>query len=542
MHAVIVAVTACMPVKSSLGSTDSGPLKPVFTRQTTFSIPFHVQPVQQPGPETTEVQLHVSTTGAPPWQLYSRQHPSAGSFQFRSELDGQFWFAVRTLDRQARAFPAGALRPELCIIIDTIPPKLNLLASVGSAGEVQTHWEASDERIDPTTLTLEYQADSRSEWRAVAIESTPTTASQNVLSGKATWWPQTVAAQIRLRAQVKDLAGNATVVLRQFQLPNIARQPDPKHSTLAQDRRSGGGIGWPTDVDDVRTGNSRYAVNSEKDSTHHNGVNHLTSSRHHSQSKLSVPPPSTGSIVTRFERFSLDYDLQSVGPSGVRSVQLWATHDRGQTWTKWSDDPDRTSPLDVDVRRQGVYGFRIVVENNEGLAIPPPQPGDAPDIWVAVDKTNPQARLTSAQYGTGAKSGMLDIQWKASDDNLAERPVTLEYTNNPAVGWQTVVDNLPNTGQFSWRVDRHVPQQVYLRLEVSDLAGNLGVHELPQPINTRGLVPKAWIRTVRPTSESVYRDLPTSEQESVGGARQDPHQDLQQWSFGQQSSQREPGQ
>ena len=530
MHAVVVAVIASTFGNSSLGSADSNSLKPVVTRQTTFSIPFHIQQAQQQNQDTTEVQLHVSTNGASLWKLYSRQHPSAGSFHFHSQSDGQLWFAVRTRDRQGRTSPAGALRPELSVIIDTTPPKLNLLATAGSAGEVQTRWEASDERIDSNTMTLEYRAEPGLEWLPVAIDLTSDTESHSVLSGKATWWPQTDAAQILIRAQVKDLAGNTTVVQRQFQLPNIACQPDPKDSNLVEDRRSGGGIGWPVPVDDVGSGKSRHGDGVKKESTNRNRVNHLTSGRIHNQNTLTAPPPSASSFVTRFERFSLEYDLQSVGLSGIRSVQLWATNDSGQTWRTWSDDPDQTSPLQVEVGRSGVYGFRIIVENNEGLAISPPQPGDAPEIWVTVDQTSPQVRLTSAQYGTGAQSGTLEIRWKARDDNLGERPVTLKYTSDPTVGWQTVADNLPNTGQFSWRVDRHVPQQIYLRLEVKDLAGNLGGHEISQPIDTRGLIPKAWIRAVRPVADSE------------GGALRDPHQAAQPWSRGQERRERLPRQ
>jgi hypothetical protein len=240
-------------------------------------------------------------------------------------------------------------------------------------------------------------------------------------------------------------------------------------------------------------------------------VNHFVSNRRvRRQGASAVLPPEVAPLMTRFARFSLQYDLESVGPSGVRTVHLWCTQDGGHTWTQWTEDEDRTSPILVDVEREGVYGFRIVVENNDGLSVSPPQEGDSAEIWVGVDYTSPQAQLTSAQYGKGARAGRLEIQWKASDDHLAEKPVTIKYASNPTTGWQTVAKDLDNTGQYSWRVDRHVPQEVYLRLEVADRAGNLGVHQLQQPISTRGLVPKARIRGMSPISDSDPRAHPAS--------------------------------
>ena len=43
-----------------------------------------------------------------------------------------------------------------------------------------------------------------------------------------------------------------------------------------------------------------------------------------------------------------------------------------------------------------------------------------------------------------------------------------------------------------------MPRKVFLRLEARDQAGNIGVHDVPEPINIEGLIPRATIRSIRP--------------------------------------------
>src|SRR5262249_5772566 len=97
--------------------------------------------------------------------------------------------------------------------------------------------------------------------------------------------------------------------------------------------------------------------------------------------------------LTNSRRFSLEYDIQTVGPGGVSAVELWGTTDGGRTWVKWGSDPDKSSPFDIEVNHEAVYGFRIVVVGKNGLATTTPQPGDAADMWVGVDLTRPTAKL-----------------------------------------------------------------------------------------------------------------------------------------------------
>lgn len=210
------------------------------------------------------------------------------------------------------------------------------------------------------------------------------------------------------------------------------------------------------------------------------------------------PPTAQRPRLTNSRRFSLDYDIQSVGPEGVSSVELWGTSDDGRTWTKWGTDPDKTSPFDVEVNHEAVYGFRIVVVGKNGLATSTPQSGDAADIWVGVDLTRPRAKLTGAIYGQGEAAGKLDITWQAEDVNLGSRPITISISDRPDGRFTPIAQAIPNTGSFLWEYDPRSPRQIYLRLEARDDAGNITLEQLTEPIKVEGLEPKAQIRGFSP--------------------------------------------
>ena len=209
-------------------------------------------------------------------------------------------------------------------------------------------------------------------------------------------------------------------------------------------------------------------------------------------------PPGERPRMTKSKRFQLDYEVDAVAANGVREVELWGTSDDGRTWTIWQSDPDRQSPLDIEVQNDGIYGFRIVIVGNNGLAGSAPRNGDLADLWVGVDTTPPKIDFTAATYGQGEFAGQLEIRWTAQDSWMGDRPVTLLFSSQPSGPWTTIAAGLPNSGLYYWPIDPRIPEQVYLRLEFRDEAGNLAFEQLRDPISISGLTPKARIRAIRP--------------------------------------------
>ncbi len=198
----------------------------------------------------------------------------------------------------------------------------------------------------------------------------------------------------------------------------------------------------------------------------------------------------------------LEYELKRVGPSGIGGIEVWLTKDDGQTWEPFAADEDvqsgtitRRQQRKFDLRDatdrpfpDGIYGLSLVVKNRAGLGRKP-RPGDVPEIRVEIDTQLPEAQLFMPVPDPQNPDQIL-LKWKASDKNLAERPIHLEYAAKPDGEWLPIQLDLENkgrftnervTGDFSWKVPPNTPLQVYLRLRVRDKAGNERILVTPQP-------------------------------------------------------------
>ena len=190
-----------------------------------------------------------------------------------------------------------------------------------------------------------------------------------------------------------------------------------------------------------------------------------------------APPKLVGSRT-----FALEYDLDDAGSGGISKVELWGTRDGGQTWNRYAQDDDNRSPIVVTVDNEGLYGFRILVQNAGAAAAEPPRTGDAPELWVSVDLKRPVVELTAIERGQGNLADHLILRWHAADNNLESRPIGLFYSSRAAGPWSAIATNLENTGEYAWRVERYVPTRFYLRIEARDIAGNLAAFQTRDPV------------------------------------------------------------
>ena len=515
-------------------------IRPLTSRQREFSIPFEVSQIQPSAEQPIEIQLYYSGDLGQNWMLYSRQRPNTRQFQFRTFQDGEYWFHVRTLNRMGQFHPSDPFQPELKVIVDTVPPKLEFEVHRGSAGETLSKWRAYDLQINPASIDIRYRVGKSTTWQPVALEQATLT-SPTMLSGQVTWWPATGSDHLIVRAEVKDWAGNTTVVHRPLHLTNVVQTQPPENqfakyraeSEAASNSNSQpsnpvipSSTPWPVDHTTLGSSPSNsqtetatsqslpLTVDQQNDlfidpstladqapplasSTPSTGGDRLLISE---TTVLPLPELPENAVVkmTDSHVFQLEYAVAAVGASGIRKVELWATRDGGKQWSPWMMDPDNKSPLEVTVEKDGVYGFRVIVENGLGMAPPTPQPGDMAEFWIGVDTTQPQVQITSAQYGTGEDTGRLVITWDTSDPHLVARPITLLASDRPRTGFVEIARELENNGRYVWQIDPQVPRKVFLRLEARDQAGNIGVHDVPEPINIEGLIPRATIRSIRP--------------------------------------------
>ncbi len=540
--------------------------EPITTRQTLFSIPFRVDRAENPMQEPVEVQLYVSADRGLNWQVYSRVQPEAGKFLFRAVTDGEYWFAIRTLDRSGQPRPQGADAPGLRVVVDTTLPDLQLDARQGEAGQIVLRWQVAEPYLDVDTLRIQYRTETDGLWQSVAIDPQRINSSGTTCTGEVIWWPEGRSNVVEIRAEVADTAGNSAVSHAQLRLNRVAAadrrvaaNPTPRSQTDLADTAPPPAYGWRPSADssiavrqDYRptvtsapsdatpTGQPPQDLASSSPGWSDNSATQTLDPRAQNQPTwpprssvaASVYPPmgsqygapqaqtpeankATGpapaatattdgpSQMVNSRLFELEYDVDSVGPSGIGRVVLWGTRDGGRTWTSFGTDRDHRSPMLVTVPDEGIYGFRVGIENGVGLGGEKPRSGDPPQVRIGVDLTKPDVRLLSAERGTGEATGQLIIRWQAGDQMLAARPVSLFYSDTRGGPWLRIASGLENTGRYAWSVDRRLAEGIYFRLEVRDEAGNVGLFETSEAVALDPVQPAGRIGGVRPVVDAA---------------------------------------
>lgn len=200
--------------------------------------------------------------------------------------------------------------------------------------------------------------------------------------------------------------------------------------------------------------------------------------------------------------FTLSYQLDNIGPSGVGMVEVFVTEDQGETWWKYGNDFDRTSPAEIEVPSDGEFGFSIRARSGSGLSAPPPEAGERPEVVVLVDQTPPQAELFPATLGEGEQFGEVTLRWSVSDRHPNAAPVSLAYAPHPNGPWEPITGWMADAGEYQWRAGLEVPPQIYLRLAARDEAGNVTYKTLRQPITIDTARPAARITGISPIHTS----------------------------------------
>ncbi len=190
-------------------------------------------------------------------------------------------------------------------------------------------------------------------------------------------------------------------------------------------------------------------------------------------------PPAVRMVNSK--RITINYEVKDIGPSGVSGVELWCTQD-GKTWKKRDMSRQIQPPYVVEVEEEGLYGFTLLARNGIGLGAEAPKPGDLPQIWVEVDMTSPVVHLTGVNASCTGKCQNVIVHWKASDKNLGPRPITISYAASEAGPWEVIAEHVANTGRYVWPMPPATPDRFLVRVEATDLVGNVGASQTPKPV------------------------------------------------------------
>jgi hypothetical protein len=398
-------------------------------------------PFDAKDPRIREVILHVSEDNGRTWKAVATSGPTGDGFRFSARKDGWYAFAVQTRDTENRLYPAtpDQLKAGLKVCVDTLPPVVRLDPITPREGGVGVRWDVRDDNLDLRTFVLEYRASGAAEWSRLEP--------QRIAAGQHTWNPGTNAA-LEVRLSVRDLAGNEGK-----QTTNISAGDRPRFAGSAPEPpRAGGSV----------QGSVRF-VNST--------------------------------------RISLNYDVTEKGKSGISVVELWVTLDGGTSWKMEQSRTDPQPPLVFEVAEEKRYGFTLIARSGVGIGDPPPHAGDPPQVLVEVDTTKPVVRVERVDVGRGADLGKLTILYRATDKNIADRPITISYAEKPNGPWQPIAKNEENTGRYIWKMPADVPYQLFVRVEAIDRAGNVGSDDTTQPVAVDLSHPKVRVIDVAPAQK-----------------------------------------
>ena len=511
--------------------------KPTYTSKTRFRIPFKIDDAALKRTDAREIQLHVSQNQGQTWELAQVLLPDGGKFEYDCSAEGEYWFAVKTLDGRRQLHPPrGTYETGLIVVVDTTNPTLDVALQQVAAGKVQLRWRATDTNLDINSLRIEYLTMASNDW--VLLDIAPRARGE-------TAWLVEKSGVVSVRGSISDLAGNAANARTQTDV-DAANHPATKSRPIPQGKIATSPPDHETADAAVESGSTVSALTSPSLKRHDSdsfdgdfvppsptladaGGNNsqtmqplkLNSNRPRVPLPVSAPakqfqttPALAGSgnestgpqkLVSQHmkkatprnvsnhpthrhryvssRRFQLGYKLEDIGPTGIGAVELFITEDDGRTWWKYGDDPDQKSPFDVEVPEDKEYGFAIRVRSGAGLSMDPPVPGEPPAIIVDIDRTAPRIELLPTRQGQAGLANQLLLRWRITEEHPAEKPISIYYASKRNGPWEQITGwNEDANGEFAWTVGNGVPAQFYLRVVARDAAGNVAKAETSQPI------------------------------------------------------------
>ncbi len=211
-------------------------VKTVGTNLRSFGIPFAINANNS---AFIEVQLYLSRDLGSTWNFVGRQTTDQKDFPFKSTEDGEYWFSMKTLDRDRRLLPEGNPQPELKIIVDTVKPTLDFQVEADAAGRVVCRWTAKDKNLRPESLQIYYQnansSNSVNDWKRVPINLNGRQRG-GVYSDQIAWWPETKERQLKVVVEIKDIAGNAVQADRLLTIQSATWRHSSESTAQINDR------------------------------------------------------------------------------------------------------------------------------------------------------------------------------------------------------------------------------------------------------------------------------------------------------------------
>ncbi len=542
--AIAVALVATPIARADALAEAAGLPKLIRTKHRSFAIPFKIPESRDPDTEAApqRVILNISKDLGATWSVAGEQSPTAGTFSYTADADGEYWFRLRAIDRKGRS--RGSEGPDIRVLVDAAGPRLAARVWKGGDGEIICRYAAADDSLKLDSLVLEYRGGDEKGWKSVAADAVLARETPAHMVGEAIWWAGERVEQLVVKISITDTSGNQTA--KQFSLvaadPGVdqsalARElglpPLPTSSADAESATPSSQAAAPADTmpemtSVMTTGQPSTPWPAEKASWSDAGsAASATEARRRPAGPTAIPaaagllpraktdatrlvaPTATAATLltaanaTRSDqsggpleyrgrplhlvntrRFAWDYEIPAVRrTAGPLRAELWTTIDGGTTWQRAAVDTQCRSPIAVELRDTGFYGVRLELVADVPDAEGSPRSGSEPDAWVGVDDELPLVELTSVDRDETGAEDVLIIRYAARDPLLTDDSVRLMYSPNASGPWATIASGLANEGDHRWEPGKSVPARAFIRVEVADAAGNVGSAVSAEPVS-----------------------------------------------------------
>ena len=521
----------------SLGDAAGLP-KLIRTKHRSFAIPFKLPESKAPDTDTApqRVILNVSKDLGASWSVAGETAPTAGTFAYTADTDGEYWFRLRAIDKKGRS--RGSEGPDIRVLVDAAGPRLAARVWKGADGEIICRYAAADDSLNLESLTLEYQGGQEKGWKSVAADAVLAREAPAHMVGEAIWWAGERVERLVVKITLTDTSGNQAV--KQFSLD--ATDPRVDQSALARElglpplptasatsdfsspdadllapveaapeTRSVMTTGEPTSPWPAEAA-SWSAASAAVDSAaprRPNGPTAMPAAagllpRAKLDATRQTPPSASAAMLAAVSgaeggaleyrgrplhlvntrRFAWEYEIPAIRrTAGPLRAELWTTIDGGVTWQRAVVDKQCQSPITVELPDTGFYGVRLELVADVPDAAAGPRTGSEPDAWVGVDDEAPNVELLAVDRDHPGSDDILIIRYAAGDPLLTGNSVRLMYSPNPSGPWATIAAGLANEGIHRWEPGKSVPARAFLRVEASDAAGNLGSTVSAEPVS-----------------------------------------------------------